>query len=321
MPLPYSLDLRWRIVWLTLTTNHTPATISQLFHVSERTVWRYISLFRLTGDVHVRKRRDGPKCLMGDFERLILLRLILENPGMYLQELEVELFKKFGVPISVPTICRTLKSMGCTRQAMHHVALQRSDAARAQFMSEVSIYDPCMLVWLDESGCDRRDAVRKYGYSIRGTPICNQRLLIRGIRFTAIPVVSLDGIHDVFITEGTMNGERFAKFVKDVLSPHLMPFNCLNPRSVVIMDNASIHHVHEVIDLIENQVGAKVLFLPPYSPDLNPVEGIFSQIKGTMKENDKLFQAFSAPRVLLSMAFAAVTVENCLGHICNSGYI
>ena len=321
MPPPYSLDLRWRIIWLSLTTSHTPATISRLFTVSERTVWRYLSLFNLKGDVQVAERRDGPICLMGDFEQLILLRLILENPGVYLHELQVELFHKFGVPISIPTICRTLKSMGCTRQAMHRVALQRSDAARAEFMSVVSVYDPNMLVWLDESGCDRRDAIRKYGYSVRGIPICDQRLLIRGKRYTAIPVMSLGGIHDVFITEGNMNGERFANFVKDVLSPHLMPFNGLNPRSVVIMDNASIHHVHEVIDLIETQVRAKVLFLPPYSPDLNPVEGIFSQVKSTMKENDRLFQVFSAPRVLLSMAFEAVTTENCLGHIRNSGYI
>lgn len=91
--------------------------------------------------------------------------------------------------------------------------------------------------------------------------------------------------HDVFITEGTMTGDRFATFVKNVLFPQLMSFNGINPRSVVIMDNASIHHVQEVIDLIETQAGAaRVLILPPYSPDLNPVEGIFSQIKSIMRE-------------------------------------
>ena len=306
------MDLRWRIVWVHLTTDYTAATISKLFNVSERTVYRYISLFELTGDVQARKRKNGPGCLMGDFEQLVLLRLVLENPGIYLHELQEELINKFGVPISVPTICRTLRSMGCTRQAMSRVALQRCDSSRAEFMSKVSIYDPSMLVWLDESGCDKRHAIRKYGYSIRGIPVCDQRLLIRGTRYTTIPVVSTCGIHDVLITEGTMNGDRFAKFVKDVLLPHLMPFNGINPRSVVIMDNASIHHVEEVIDLIETQAGAQVMFLPPYSPDLNPVEGIFSQIKSIMK--DKLFQVFSAPRVLLSMAFAAITLENCLGH-------
>ena len=133
--------------------------------------------------------------------------------------------------------------------------------------------------------------------------------------------MSLDGILDVLVTEGTMDGDRFINFIRNVLSPHLLPFNGVNPRSVIIMDNASIHHVDGAIDLIENQIGARVCFLPAYSPDLNPAEGVFSQIKAIMKENDKLFQVFSAPRALLAMAFASVTTEDCKGHIHNCGYI
>lgn len=320
MPTPFSLDLRWRVVWLHLSTNYPPARIAHLMSVSERTVWRYISLFNHTGDVQPQKRRNGPRMLMGDFEQITLLRLILENPGIYLEELQDRLLVIFGVLVSVPTICRTLKCMGCTRQAMHRVALQRSDALRARFMAEISVYDPHMFVWLDETGCDRRHSTRKYGYSVRGIPICDQRILIRGTRYTAIPVISTDGIHDVFIAEGTMNGERFTKFVRNVLLPHLNPFNGVNPRSVVIMDNASIHHVDQVVDLIERQAGAKLCFLPPYSPDLNPAEGVFSQIKSIMKRNDQLFQAFSASRALLALTFAEVTTQDCLGHISNCGY-
>ena len=94
----------------------------------------------------------------------------------------------------------------------------------------------------------------------------------------------MDGIHDVFIAEGTMNGEHFTTFVRNVLLLHLNPFNGVNPRSVVIMDNASIHHVDQVVDLIERQAGAKLCFLPPYSPDLNPAEGVFSQIKSIINQ-------------------------------------
>ena len=83
------------------------------------------------------------------------------------------------------------------------------------------------------------------------------------------------------------------KFVENILLPHLLPFNGINLRSIVVMDNASIHHVEEVTDLIEVQAGAKVCYLPPYSPDLNPVEGIFSQVKSIMKQNDiNYFKSF-----------------------------
>ena len=85
------------------------------------------------------------------------------------------------------------------------------------------------------------------------------------------------------------------------------------------MDNASIHHECEVKDLIVNQAGARLCYLPPYS--LMPAEGVFSQIKSIMKENHQLFQVCSAPRALLAMVFRMVSVENCYGHISRYGHI
>ena len=74
-------------------------------------------------------------------------------------------------------------------------------------------------------------------------PVQDRHLLVRGARYSAIPVTSLSGIHDVYLREGTVNGEVFAEFVGKYLLPCLMPFNGINARSV---DNASIHHVEEV---------------------------------------------------------------------------
>ena len=102
---------------------------------------------------------------------------------IYLHEIQTKLEILFGARISTATICRTLRSMGCTRQVMRRVAIQRSDTLRARFMAEASIYDPRMLVWLDETGCDRRNTLRKY--SLRGIPVCDYRLLVRGKRYSA----------------------------------------------------------------------------------------------------------------------------------------
>ena len=204
---------------------------------------------------------------------------------------------------------------------MHHVALQQSETDRARFMAEISIYEPSMLVFIDETGCDRRNTIRKYGYSFRGMPVQDKRLLVRGIRYSTIPVMSMSGIHDVYLVEGTVNGDKFADFVDKCLLPCLMPFNGINPRSVVVMDNASIHHVDKIRDLIESKAKARLCFLPPYSPDLMPAEGVFSQVKSILKQNDSLFQACTAPRVLLMMAFGMITPEDCYGHILRCGYI
>ena len=203
---------------------------------------------------------------------------------------------------------------------MRRIALQRSDVKGARFMAQVSAYDPSMLIWIDETGCDQRNTLRKRGYSIRGITPEDHRLLVRGVRYSAVPVMSLDGIHDLCIFEGNVNGVRFEKFVRSCLLPVLQPFNWVNKHSVVILDNASIHHVDQVVDLIEN-TGARLLFLPPYSPDLNPLEEVFSKVKGIMKKDCSVFQSCTFPRVLLAMAFSMVTIKDCKSYVTHSGYL
>ena len=72
-----------------------------------------------------------------------------------------------------------------------------------------------------------------------------------------------------------IDGDEFMYFLQHILVPH-QPFDGVNPHSVVVMDNASIHNVDRAVQLIES-TGVLVQFLPPYSPDLNPIEEAFSQ--------------------------------------------
>ena len=183
MPRALSTDLRWRAVWLYLAHNLEVAEISQCLSVSQSSVYRYIELFQRTGDVKPRSYRHGPPKLLGDLEQLVLLRLILNNPGIYLGELQARLLTKFGVTVDISTICRTLKFMGCTRQVIQRVALQCSDEQRAKFIAEVSRYDPSMLLCIDESG---HNCMRKREYSLRGMTPKDHRLMVRGTRYSAI---------------------------------------------------------------------------------------------------------------------------------------
>ena len=118
-----------------------------------------------------------------------------------------------------------------------------------------------MLLWIDETGCDRRNSLRRYGYSVRGTPAHEFVLRIGGKRYSAITVMSMKGVQDVYLCEGSVNGDRFLDFVRRTLLPLLMPFNGLNDHSVVVLDNASIHHVASIENVI-NSVGALLSFCP-----------------------------------------------------------
>ena len=88
---------------------------------------------------------------------------------------------------------------------MHHVAIQQSESMRAKFMAEISIYDPTMPLWIDKSGFDNHNSVRKFGYSLQGMHPVDNRVLVEGARYSAIPVMLAMEIH----AEGSVNGERF----------------------------------------------------------------------------------------------------------------
>jgi len=319
MPISYSVDLRWRIIWMVLVKKKGIDEVSELCCISKQTIRRYIRKFKQTGEVKPSDYRHGPCKMLNNHEQLALLRII-QYPGLYLHEIQSRLLNDVGKSVSIATICQTLQYMGCTRQAMKHVASQRSDEERARYMAEISMYDPTMIIWIDETGCDKRHSTRKWSYSIRGLTPQDHRLLARGKRYSAITSMSAEGILDVYLAEGTVNGTKFEEFIEFSLLPVLNPFNWSNKHSVVVMDNASIHHIDKIHDLIETRANAKLIYLPPYSPDLNPVEEVFSQVKSIMKENDLLFQVSDIPRILLLTAFSMVTNENCLNYIKHSGY-
>ena len=123
--------------------------------------------------------------------------------------------------------------------------------------------------------------------------------------------MSTAGILDFQVVTGSVTGDVF---VQNSILPLLMPFT--NKHSIVVMDNASIHHVHGITELIQG-VGAIPLFLPPYSPDFNPIEELFSKLKTTIKMYE--FQDVQRTELdlesIIYSAFCHITPEDCKGWI------
>ena len=97
-------------------------------------------------------------------------------------------------------------------------------------------------------------------------------------------------------------------------------FDGSNPKSVLVLDNCSIHHVSPALQVLSD-AGIVTMFLPPYSPDLNPAEELFSLVKYYLREHDDLLQAVSDPKPIIRAAFDSVTAADCLGWIHHSGYM
>ena len=320
MPKQYSEDLRWRAVWLHTVRGLSYAEVSDLLYMSERSVRRYTELYFTTGDVKPCRQRHGPVPLLSETEQLTVLQSMIYKPTIYLEELQHDLHEAFGTWVHLSTICRTVHRLGFTRKRVQQIAIQCSETLRNEYMAEISMFDPDMLIWVDETGSNRRDSIRTYGYSCQGMRAVSHVLRVSGSRINAIGILSTEGIEDVYLTEETVNGEVFERFVRTSLMPILKPFNGTNSHSVVVLDNASIHHMDNVIHLIYS-TGALVRFLPPYSPDLNPIENAFSKVKSCLRANSPLYQSTTSPSTIVYMAFCTITKEDCMGYIRNAGYI
>ena len=316
----YCCDLRWRIVWQRNVNSCSIKEISKNLSVSSSTVWRILDRFQRTGNVDTTKRVNNHVKLLHEHDVFLLVQLICENPSIYLREVQLEIQRVTGTLVSAPTLCRTLKKLGFTRKKLQFVAIQRSDVLRAKYQAEVSMYSSEMFLFIDETGCDRRNALRKFGYSVRGKPATCVRLLSKGKRYSAIGIMSTSALLDCYVVEDSVNGDVFYDFVQKSLLPLLLPFNGVNPNSIVIMDNCSIHCLDDIIQLIYS-VGALVLFLPPYSPDLNPIEHCFSKVKSFLLANEATAQTVQDIKLLIIAAFASITCHDCHAWSRHCGYL
>ena len=192
-------------------------------------------------------------------------------------------FERTGGVVSPPTICRLLRRYGMSRKRVRQVALQRSAILRGAFMAHCCLFSRDKFVWLDEMGADARDHVRKYGYAIRGMRPVTHRF-INGCKSECYSSI-VAGRH--YSTRACIWISQ--RGVRSTLIPAMMPFDGINPRSILVMDNCSIHHVHEVRDVLLH-AGIVTLFLPPYSPDMNPAEEAFSYVKGYLKKHDNFYK-------------------------------
>ena len=292
--------------------------IASNLNIASSTAHSTYRWFITTSNVVTSKRGKEREELKKDSE-LLVIGLILHSPTLYLSEVCQKAFELTGITVSAASICRLFKRYGITRKKVRQVALQRCYTVRGAFMAQCLMFKREMLVWTDETGSDSRNHIRKYGYSLRGMTTECHRLLFRGNRINAISAMSSDGMVALDVTTSTVNGETFFDFLRGTLIPNMLPFNGSNPRSILLLDNCSVHHSREVKDLLD-RAGILVFFLPPFSPDLNPIEELFSYVKGFLKKHDELLQVLIDPVDIIRSAFESVTPQQCNGWITHSGY-
>jgi transposase len=131
------------------------------------------------------------------------------------------------------------------------------------------------LIFIDESAANTAMS-RTHAWVKKGTEPIERRPCGHWYQLTMCGAVTVDGWLAFSTSWQTMNKKRFTIWVRDVLAPRLRPGN------IVIMDNLKAHHAARVRELIEER-GATIRFLPPYSPDLNPIEPCWAIVKKELR--------------------------------------
>ena len=183
-------------------------------------------------------------------------------------------------------------------------------AERAAFRASMPTLAAEDLVFVDEAGVNRAMAPR-YGRSPKGARCFGEAPRNYGQNTTLVGALTVEGISACLQVEGAATIEVFTTFVEEMLLPSLQP------GQVVLLDNLSVHRRSRVEALVA-QAGARVLWLPRYSPEFNAIEQAWSKLKGLLRRWEARTEA--ALDEAISAAFAAITASDAQGWIAHAGY-
>lgn len=150
-------------------------------------------------------------------------------------------------------------------------------AQRKKWIENINNYDKEKLVFLDESGVNT-DMTRIYGRSKKGTRSVDKTPLNTPANTTILSSVRLNGETCYTTYSGGTTGKKFVDYLENMLIP------TLKEGDIIVMDNMRSHHVKEVEEVIsKSEKHLTLLYLPPYSPDFNPIEMMWSKIKSVLR--------------------------------------
>lgn len=215
-----------------------------------------------------------------------LCEYLQENPGLYLYEMVKFLQTEFEVSVTVSSVRRALDSIGWTKKQIRRVAKGRNADLRDTYLYNISDFSPEHFVFLDESGCDRRVGLRRTGWSPLGVTPTQVAQFQREQRYQILPAYAVDGVMLSRVFQGSTDSAVFEDFLEQLLP---LCGKWPEPKSVLVMDNASFHHTERITQMCY-EAGVKLVYLPPYSPDLNPIEEFFAELKAFIKRNWHIYE-------------------------------
>ena len=181
---------------------------------------------------------------------------------------------------------------------------------RAQWRKYQRRIDPSRLVFIDETWV-KTNMTRTHGWAPRGKRLVDKVPHGHWKTTTFLAALRHDRIDAPFLVDGAINGEWFLAYVEQVLVP------TLKPGDIVILDNLGSHKAKAVRQAIR-KAGAKLIFLPKYSPDLNPIEQVFAKLKTLLRK--AAARTADAVTAAIGQLLDSFTPKECSNYFKNAGY-
>lgn len=270
---PYSMDLRGKIIGLVQQEELTQEEIAGLLGVSRRCVQMLVRQFRETGDLTPRKpgRGSGDRTIPSDR----LKAYVSEHSDATLLEIK----EGCGLSVTLPGIWKALKRLGWSRKkkVLHASERDRPDvqAERRNWRRKSRRFSAKHLVFIDQTGISTQ-MHRDHGRAPIGQRVTGAIPENHYQSSTLMGALRLNGEFESMVYKGGTDVAAMSTFIESQLA-HL-----LKPGDIVVWDNLSTHHSPTVIQAI-TRTGAEVCPLPPYSPDMNPIEELWSKVKNLLK--------------------------------------
>jgi transposase len=258
-----------------------PDKIAEAASCSKRGVYRIKEKLRRFGTTSLLSSRAGrPRSIPPEILDTLCEHL-LDHPELYHHEMVDFLLERFQLDVTVSSVRRALISRGWSKKKIGRIAKARNADLRDLYSHNTSHIRSWQYVFVDESGCDKRIGQRRTGWAPLGVTPIQISQFQREQRYQILPAYTQDGILFARVFQGSTDSTVFEDFVEKLLP---LMGRWPEERSVIVMDNAAFHHTPRIAQMCHD-AGVKLVFLPPYSPDLNPIEEFFAELKAFIKLN------------------------------------
>ncbi|HEY5732840.1 MAG TPA: IS630 family transposase [Methyloceanibacter sp.] len=307
----YSKDLRVRAVEL-VESGESAREAARILNLGVSTTIRWMDRWRKTGDVEAKPGTGHSRSPLEQHKQW-LIELVAAEPDLTLAEIRARLRSQKKQKAGIGSIWRFFDRHDITfKKTLHAAEQDRPDVAaeRAALKAEQPKLRAPRLVFIDETAVTTK-MVRHYGRSPRG------ERLVAGVphghwkTLTLVAALRIDGLTAPYVVDGAMDGPSFMAYVEQVLVP------TLRKGDIVFMDNLRTHKIAGAREAIE-AVGARVRYLPAYSPDLNPIEQAFSRLKTALRKGAK--RTVDALHKLIGKLVKSFAPQTCANYFRHAGY-